>query len=192
MIEYNAKKLAAVAFAMSTEKSRYYLCGVYFNGQLAVATDGHLMTVAHDDKQDNIEGIYPISKKAHTAMQNQKAERVVIQDAILTVYDDQDVALHMEPCAHIDGTFPDWRRVCPSNKGFGTSASFSHLPMAKVTATAKLYRTRLSITGDDEVSPHYVGYSTEDLFSVLMPMRGDKHVDNEALPEWMNTQKDTK
>ena len=48
-IKYNASTLAAVALAISTEETRYYLNGVMLNGITAVATDGHLMTVAVDD-----------------------------------------------------------------------------------------------------------------------------------------------
>ena len=187
MIEYNATKLAAVAFAMSTEETRYYLCGVYFKGSLAVATDGHMMTVANDADQDNYEGIYPISKKAHAAMKKKTAERVVIQDAILTVYDDQNQALHMEPCEHIDGTFPDWRHVCPQSRGEATTGFFSHVVHVKMAATAKqIQASGYRLTSTSKLDPHYVDYNRADLFSVVMPMRADEHLENADLPEWID------
>ena len=35
MITFNAQKLAAVAIAQGIEETRYYLCGVYFEGSVA-------------------------------------------------------------------------------------------------------------------------------------------------------------
>ena len=177
MIKFDATKLAAVAIAQSNEETRYYLKGVYFEGDIAVATDGNILTASQDTESVNdAPGIYPISKKAHAAMKKRGALCVVIQDDVLTVLDDQERTTHMEPCKPIDGTFPDWKRLIPKEIGAPNEAAFSAIVMGKLVSTAvtlsgnKAATFRITgITGNAQ----NVSYAQNDTISVAMPYRND-------------------
>lgn len=180
MIRFNAQKLAAVSLAQSTESTRYYLCGVYFDGSRAVATDGHIMTLANDEAVNNeTPGIYPISKKTLAAMKGRFADHVEISDGMIKVLNDDlnnPTILHIEPCQEIDGTFPDYARVIPSYEETETPASFAafgEIILGKLVATAKILgkKSSVRIMGKDINSPHIVRYKNESIFSVAMPIR---------------------
>ncbi len=183
----DAKKLAAVAMVQSTEQTRYYLCGVYFENGLCVATDGHRLMVAHDKQieiaQDESRPIYPVSKKAITAMKNKRAISVVFNNKTLTVYADGGYGdadgeiLHIEPCIEIDGAFPEWRRVLPNTVSDVSKAYFNAGYLADLDKIAKVLTgqkmTAVSIVGDDNASPHLVRFDDiDDVIGVLMPMKG--------------------
>ena len=173
MIKYNAKLVAAVALAQSNEQTRYYLCGVYFEGEHAIATDGHKLTVSHDpDAIVETSGIYPITKKAIAAMK--KADIVTIDNGILQVLANEQVT-YMEPCIEVDGTFPDWRKVIPKEIGNATHAAFAPEVLSVVIATAKTFEKNapISITGTDATYPHIVTYAQPDIMTVVMPMRAE-------------------
>ncbi len=185
MIKFNATKIAAVAIAQSNEETRYYLRGVYFTGDIAVATDGHILTASRDTESVNdAPGIYPISKKAQAAMKKRGALYVVIQDDVLTVLDNQERTTHMEPCKPIDGTFPDWKLVIPKEIGAPNESAFSAIVMGKLISTAVTLSVDKSatfrITGIAG-HPQSVSYEQGDTFSVAMPYRNEI-VPN--LPEW--------
>lgn len=187
MIRFNATKLAAVSVAQSAEQTRYYLCGVYLIGKTAVAADGHTMTVARDDDASNdAPGIYPVSKKARAAMKRGKI--VMIDNGVLRVIDRRDSILHMEPCAPIDGTFPDWTRFIPSGEMRPTSAAFGARVLAALAETATILDNcdcAISINAPDgnPVRPHVIRYSDQpDVFSVAMPMRSDGVT---VVPNWI-------
>ncbi len=177
MITFNAKTLAAVAIAQSTESCRYYLCGVYFAGNKAVATDGHLMSVATQEDADNGAGsIFPVSKKAITAMKKRNAENVTIENNLLTVFTDDGEVLHIEPCREIDGTFPDWQRVVPNETGEACHAAINYPLVERIAQTAKVLNgtgnSPISLKGADGSSPHVVKYHNNSaIFSVVMPIR---------------------
>ena len=183
-IKYNASTLAAVALAISTEETRYYLNGVMFDGQKAVATDGHLMTVAVDntertkDNPTDAPAIMPISKKAITAMKGKKAEFVEFKDGTLTVWDEFNNKLYMEPSEAIDGTFPNWEQVMPSTDDSQVShGAFGADLLITVANSAKILGNgsgalAVQLRGEDATSPHYVKYGNlENVYSVLMPRR---------------------
>lgn len=188
MITFNATKLAAVSLAQSTEATRYYLNGVYFEGKLAVATDGHMLTCAYDENAVCEEpGIYPVSKKAFAALKHKNAIAMEIADGILKVLAHGNEVLHMEPCKPIDGTFPDWRRVVPAFRHGAAMVpgSFMTPVMDRVCQTAKIFQKfgNFSMFGTDERSPYIVAYgSAPDVFSVAMPCRGVTAL--QSAPAW--------
>ena len=187
MITFNAEKLACVALHQSNEQTRYYLCGVYFEGNIAVATDGHILGAATDENSEvDAPGIYPVSKKAITAMKHRQAETVEIGGGMLSVRDEQGEARYIEPCQPIDGTFPDWRSVIPSEIGEGTTAGFSHITMRKVCEVRKTLNGMDSfcITGQDATAPHFVTYTgVKEVFTVIMPERVDAP---QVVPGWLH------
>ena len=119
----NLKVLAALSLCASTEKTRYYLCGVCV--EIAprhvtyAATDGHVMA-AHreemaDDAPDNeLLGSFIIP----TAMCNKfKLKRgastvgTIMGDAERLTIGYGGESIGFKP---VDCTFPDWRRIVPA------------------------------------------------------------------------------
>jgi len=176
MKTFNAQRLAAVALAQSTEESSYYLCGVFLEKDKAIATDCHILTIATQEGTDNGEGqIFPISKKAITAMKSQKAENVVFENDLLTITDETGAVIHIEPCKEIDGTFPDWQQVVPTETGDVCHGAFNHPILTRVAQTAKLLSNArdnpISLKGEDASNGHIVTYhNSNDVFSVIMPI----------------------
>jgi len=138
----NAQIVKSVAVAISTEETRYYLNGIYFEpgpagaGVRAVATDGHRMMVAFDP-EGTLTGepfILPISKALLGKLRVRKNRKWFIyangvasvveipnapkdfslQDEMEKGVKVSDFAIAMAPTRPIDGTYPDWRRVLPN------------------------------------------------------------------------------
>ena len=186
-IEIDAKTLAAVAIAQSTESTRYYLCGVCFDGDDAVATDGHLLTVAvwiNRDLailDDDAAPIMPVSSKAITALKRRDATHAIFDGSTLSVYGatSDTVPLYLEPSTPIDGTFPDWRRVLPDVPDDATcSGMFGDALFARIAATAKILGAGKSLgvqlQGVDDSSAHRVRYyngAALDTYSIVMPLK---------------------
>lgn len=102
-------QLKQVAFAMSKEETRYYLCGIYFDDNQIVGLDGHRMAVL----EGNFSGKFILSSKAVNLMLALDSEftiakhgesRVKITGNGLTIYSKL-----------IDGIFPDYKRVIPAD-----------------------------------------------------------------------------
>ena len=187
MIKFDAKLLAATALAQSTESTRYYLNGVYLDGHRAVATDGHVLNIARDENAVVDEpGIYPISKKAITAAKKAKSDFLEINGTMLFVYDEDGAILHVEPCAPIDGTFPDYMRIIPSKLETDCPLpAFAAHVVNHMIATAKIVSTRstkhFQFFGGTATGPWIVRYDDERIFSVAMPCRSEIPTN---LPEW--------
>mgnify|MGYP004450760269 CR=1 FL=1 len=175
MIQFNAQKLAAVAVAKSCDETRYYLNGVFISGDTAVATDGHMLTKANDSEAVNPEGdhIFPVSKKAITAMKSNKAVKVKFENDTLSVLNKIGEVLYMEQSKELDATFPDYKRVIPELDFDSCKGSFAPDLLARLAATAKILITApITLSGEDSKSPHKVQYNGQDeVFSVVMPMR---------------------
>lgn len=197
MINVNAKLLAAVALAQATEEVRYYLCGVYFEPNLMVATDGTVLTCAQE--ATGLEAgqgkIIPISKKVQTAAKKPKALMVEIKDDIIKVLDEHRNIMHMEPVKEIDGTFPEFRRIVPTIKSTTSAGAFNapvleHVKdVAKVLASSRKDLAPVMLVGDSPCDPHIARYGRrEDLFSVVMPVRmkvkGEDTFKGVGKPEW--------
>jgi len=178
MKTFNAQRLAAVALAQSTVDARHSLCGVFLEKDKAIATDCHMLTVATQEGTDNGEGqIFPISKKAITVMKSQKAENVVFKNDLLTITDETGAVIHIEPCKEIDGLFPDWHQVVPTETGDVCHGAFNHSILTRVAQTAKLLSNArdnpISLKGAEAVGSHHIVtyHNSKDVFSVLAPMR---------------------
>ncbi|MEK1932056.1 MAG: DNA polymerase III subunit beta, partial [Pararhizobium sp.] len=113
-------------FAISTEETRYYLNGIYIHtieskGQLklrAVATDGHRLARADLEAPAGSEGMPGIIIPRKTVSELQKL--VDNPDVIVTVeVSDAKIRLTIGSIIMtsklIDGTFPDYQRVIPTN-----------------------------------------------------------------------------
>lgn len=174
MIKFDARKLAAVAIAQDINSSTGFWDGVYLSGDKAVATDGHMLTVATDASFDNdSHHIMPISKRAITAMKSKNANLVIFESGTLSVRSDQDEVLYLEPCQEINGAFPEWKRVIPDDTGEVSHGTFTWHLLERIAQTAKILGSgSLSFKGKGSKEPHLVTYSSNaDVFSVVMPFK---------------------
>jgi hypothetical protein len=135
--------LEFVSKAVSHEETRYYLNGIYFDGQNMVATDGHRLH-CKPLFADNCHGFgdnNPILPRRAvnlilSAMKEYKASHVDIaftdSKAIVTIGE------FMLVSKLIDGTFPDYKKVIPDmtspimQSPFDYSCFKKALPLAKI------------------------------------------------------------
>jgi DNA polymerase-3 subunit beta len=137
--------LAAVAFAMSTEETRYYLNGAYLHATgsgadarlVTVATDGHRLGratfAAPEGASESLPGVIIPRKTVMLAM---KALKAAGTDATVTLTVSESlITFAMGPVVLtskvIDGTFPDYARVIPEANANGWR--FDVVPMLAAT-----------------------------------------------------------
>lgn len=138
---------APVAFAMSEEQTRFYLCGIYLQPTAVTATDGHrLSTVAHEFGVDFEPVIVPsgtvaIAPKGKTKVRlsNRKIQ-FVTDNAVIT-------------SRLIDGTYPDYERVIPRNQGnvavFDNAALRAAADRVSLVSKDKTPTVRLDLTSEE-------------------------------------------
>lgn len=212
----SADLMARAYIAASTEATRYYLNGVYIEpcaagGVLLVATDGHRMLVLRDPagycEGSAIVALTPATLKACKAkMPRGYAERYMIAHgekiAIASVSKPDNaadlLALADNPSqeveayqvgALIDGSFPDWRRVVPSED----VPAAPHSPcfaaayvgdFGKALSSGKSLHITIRAAADTD--PHWIfGDGSVEGFGVLMPVRVDrKRGEHPQTPNW--------
>ncbi len=163
-------------FAMATQDVRHYLTGMLLEIEdsrlTAVATDGHRLAVAHRLLADS----YPASQvivpgKAVTELERLLAELskmnhendelelgfdgVFLQSTIML--NDEDAAMEVSLTARlIEGKFPDYRRVLPTNNDkvaqFDKEAAIDVLRRISVLNTKDVPGVLLNFSDDKEVS----------------------------------------
>lgn len=191
-ITVNADMLRAALLCASSEETRFYLKGVYVDpaGKL-VATDGHRMFVGTIDlASDN-----PCDNPAPSSFKGWIICRDVLKRALaghklptITITPDRtgDIA-----CKPVDGVFPDWRRVVPSEIT-GTIAQFNPIYVADMgkigvllAGKPKRYSHSAGLTahihhnGEGPAGVSFPG--VDDAYAVLMPIRGAYH---DAAAQW--------
>ena len=184
----SAQAISRAAYAMSTEKTRYYLCGVHVEalpdgGAVAVATDGHILIAARDLEggaaylpENNVLRLDPGLLKALRVPRGID-ERILTMDASGELRVTQgDVVQHIQPGdARIDGTFPDWRRALPKERPTraGDGAAFDARLLTTLGKALNDGTTTkaLKLTGDDAASPHWAVGSCVDTVGICMPLR---------------------
>tara|TARA_R110002110_G_scaffold64634_3_gene178564 strand:+ start:5625 stop:6776 length:1152 start_codon:yes stop_codon:yes gene_type:complete len=120
--------LLAVGWAVSSEETRYYLCGVYLHDAgdeiVAVATDGHRLarhTMARPTEWDDATttgGIIPTEAVRYlkSAVGDRACELTLSESAVEVTFNmpepDGPVSFRSKL---IDGSFPDYNRVIPAS-----------------------------------------------------------------------------
>ena len=167
--------LKAALVCASTEQARYYLNGVYVDPTgFLVSTDGHRAFVSKIDIIDapSFDGWIIPRDALKRALTGYKADTIEISPTRVG-----DVAT--QP---IDATYPDWRRVVPSELS-GVVAQFNPAYIADMGKIGDLLRGKRK--GALAAHVHHNGEGPagitfpeiDDAFAVLMPIRAH-HTDN--------------
>ena len=190
--------LAAIALVSSTEEPRYYLNGVLLEIEprtvTYVATDGYRLAayrheLAENEPDNALLGDFIIPtehcrpfKLTPTGLRLDPRATLSSTDGAVLELAYGVNAIRFAP---IDGTFPDWRRVCPVTVD-GKTAQFnpdlwaSFKKLGEILGAGKL--PVLSHNGD---GPALVTWENPMTFAVLMPHRTDapaKHAPYWAAP----------
>ncbi|MBB4235079.1 DNA polymerase III subunit beta [Rhizobium esperanzae] len=108
-----AALFAPVAFAISSEEVRYYLNGIFLHsteaGAVAVATDGHRLARNSTGSLGTFAGII-VPRKTVSLTPKGKVTVSVSETKIKIVSPELSLVSKL-----IDGTFPDYQRVIPTN-----------------------------------------------------------------------------
>jgi DNA polymerase-3 subunit beta len=167
--------IKAAMLCASTEKTRYYLNGVYFDPRgFIVATDGHRLFCAKIEAWDGDSFLIP----------NDMLKRAMTGNKALIV---EVTATSIDGVAYvpIDGTFPDWTRVIPQELS-GETAQFNPAYVADLGKVAKILGDKsghISIRHNGN-GPAGILFGRKDCFAVLMPVRdrdGNEWADAVAL-----------
>ena len=167
--------LKAALVCASTEQARYYLNGVYVDPKgFLVSTDGHRAFVGKIDLTDApaFDG-WTIPRDAiKRALTGHKADVIEISPTRVG-----DVA-----CTAVDGIYPEWRRVVPSDLS-GVTAQFNPAYIADMGKIGDILRGKRK-NGGLTAHIHHNGEGPagvtfpdcDDAFAVLMPIRS-QHTD---------------
>ena len=175
-------QLKALLTLAPKSDTRYYLCGIYveYNATTTrlVVTDGHKLGILNHHSEDNQgagsliiprEVIENLPKSKHDLLlvitkEEKQGYWKITGMGIQTIF------------AQIEGTYPDYRRVCQFTTD-GTVANFNyeylvqflkvqHLLGGSKTATLNLYQN-----GNSSALVHLAG--VDNFVGVVMPMRAD-------------------
>jgi len=168
-IEVPTATLKAALICASTDKVRYYLCGVYVDPKgFLVATDGWRAFVGKIDLTGvpAFDGWIICRDVLKRALTGYKADTI-------TIAPDRVGDITRQP---IDGTYPDWRRAVPDELS-GETAQFNPNYIADMGKIGRLlsgkrdggFAARIHHNGE---SPAAITFpEIDDCFAVLMPFR---------------------
>ncbi len=183
VITVNADMLRAALLCTSSEETRYYLKGVFVDpaGKL-VSTDGHRMFV----------GAIDLAASEHNPAPGSFAGWIICRDVLKRALAGHKLPdIEISPtrtgdiaCKPIDGSFPDWRRVVPSEIT-GTVAQFNPAYVADMGKIGLLLQGKpkrgtgltAHIHHNGESAAGVTFPSVDDAYAVLMPIRGAYHDD---------------
>ncbi|TIW26531.1 MAG: DNA polymerase III subunit beta [Mesorhizobium sp.] len=117
--------LSKVQFAISTEETRYYLNGVFWNVDSAqpeaitfVSTDGHRLATSYRQPEGDIDGFPPIIVPRKTISEIITLAKVAGTDPVKVEVSENKIRVTVGTTVLvsklIDGTYPDYRRVIPA------------------------------------------------------------------------------
>lgn len=208
MIRCNANLFRAAAVCISNEETRPYLSGVYIEshtekGVTLTATDGHRLIVVHDENGvADAPAFVRLSARALKACKTGRKEdhRILsIEGDTATIFafvtaeeDEPGTPVAVSADCLVDGTYPDYRRVIPSEFS-GEHAVFNGDYLAAFADVGKMLRPAsrdgapLSIRHNGE-SPALITWGgVAHAFGILMPMRADKATFPTNIPAWLQT-----
>lgn len=157
-----AALFAPVAFAMSDETTRYYLCGAYLEPHAVTATNGHkLSTVSH-----SLPEFAPVIVPADTVALAPKGKCTVRlnERKIQFVADDVTITSSL-----VDGSYPDYERVIP--RGLDNVAVYD-------AAAMKAAADRVAIVSQDKTPSVRLDLTSEE---ITLTSRGNGEA-NDVVP----------
>lgn len=191
MIQVNANLFARVAVAQSTDPGRYYLCGVCIQphprgeGAILVATDGHMLLAAYDPAAKAPDAPVTVNLGKDGLKAAAKGETVTIDPA--TGQARVDAAWISPATTIVDGAFPDWRRLLPSEPLTHTAASFDPnllQRLGKAMSETPKSPGALRLRAVDASNAHVATIANNlPIFGIVMPMRTPEGGD--TLPAWL-------
>lgn len=188
---------------VSKEETRYYLQGVYIqphpvSGAFLVSTDGHGLVVVYDRSavvtEAAIVKLTPEALKACKPGARETEERRLISDGedLPVQVKLGDMAVALSNNWKVDGTYPDWQRVCPRNIEEPSPAHFNPIFVARMAKLGEeLEHDRkgaarpMTITANGQ-GPALVHFNFLDAFGVLMPVRSMRDIDENRVPAWVD------
>lgn len=145
------RKILLARGTMSSEETRFYLNGIHLHntadGIRAVSTNGHTMTLSDvdmDDPTPDFSRIIPREAIAVLAAMSSESTAVTIgKNAAAFEAPGWRIETRL-----IDGTFPDYQRVIPSQEA---AAGYIHVPslsaLANVTKSVAIFKDRERLRG---------------------------------------------
>lgn len=186
----NAATLKAVACAAMSDETRYYLKGVHIEfsqkGITLVATNGHLIIAAFkplgdDDTPDGPNTIIPIDLVNRIKLARKAPEMVKIEiDGPVVTIEHGEVKIMGHA---IEGTFPAWRNIVPKGEASGEVAHYDFEKLAIFSKAQKLLGAKHARVVHNGPNPALVDMRSQDIFGVIMGLRGDFEM--KTLPDWV-------
>ena len=176
ILEIQTDILRAALCAVSYDKGRFYLHGVYFDARgWIAATNGHVLFAAHAPAIADWTGAGNILHGVELAAAVKgKAREVTMGMSGPGVMADSGLAKTYIPI--VDGAFPAWERVIPTPGGVpGEKPAPAHFlpdPIKAIHAMGKALDATACIVPSDPKAPHPVVFQgRSDCFAVVMPAR---------------------
>ena len=178
-VTIDVKPLAAVAEFAAVQDIRYYLKGVFVDvaGGFLVATDGHAMGVARNAtgwEDDRIDFSIPldVAKEIVKAAKPVKAAHVTLMSEDGKSWA-VDGAIRVAPFKAVDGSFPNWRRVYPTEFS-GVAASLDPNITIKCVKARKALGKGSDVSGQFETKANgmsaCLAILDANVHAVIMPL----------------------
>jgi len=163
--------------AASSDETRYNITGVYFDDNVNVATDGHIMAVEKKEKVDE-----PVPSK--TILKFNKPKQLDKNRGSETFFrlETKYVSEQGSVAERTTGAFPDYSNVIPSEFKTPVRIAFNLALLTRLAAALE-HNNRSLVTlefdGSSPLGPILVDVSNQDgsgrpnKFGVLMPCRTD-------------------
>ena len=203
VIYISHNKLKAAAYFSPVKDTRYVLNGILIESTpvqtRVVATDGLALFCVKDDAKgnnvDNFVGVVPVDTVKQILSWKAQSKGAASLSVVITTRDDPAEEHRAEWAGNvaifklIDGTFPDYRPVVPTDVSGEASNFDPELLMRCKKAAEALGRKDGSYDFKQGGNSAAIAVFSSEAFAVVMPMRGEK-VDvakiawgREALPE---------
>ncbi len=203
VIYISHNKLKAAAYFSPVKDTRYVLNGILIESTpvqtRVVATDGLALFCVKDDAKgnnvDNFVGVVPVDTVKQILSWKAQSKGAASLSVVITTRDDPAEEHRAEWAGNvaifklIDGKFPDYRRVVPTDVSGAASNFNPELLMKCKKAAEALGRKEGLYDFKQGGNSAAIAVFSSEAFAVVMPMRGEKADvaeiawGREALPE---------
>lgn len=164
---------------------KHYLNGIHFECKgksiIAVSTDGHRMSVARIGYEGEPFDSFTLPRDALASLKAKSKIEIVIENVVVIVND--DISSRRVP--HVDGTYPDWRRVIPDSFT-GEAGHFNPLYLADLVKVRKFFglknKTTINLLQNGDRAA--IDKITDDFFVLIMPIGAPANWERPSIPGW--------